>query len=648
MMSSTKVGLVQINNSFADSCYFPLSVGLLQSYFNKYGHKPENFEFIEPIYRRQPIEEAVEHLRNVQIVGFSCYVWNEKISLAIAKKLKEANPEVLIIFGGPQVPDKAGPYLRDNPFVDILCHGEGESVFLKILENFHSRNYDEIPSISYLNKGNLVQHPRIQRIKNLSSIPSPYLEGVFDGLLKKTGKQKWLGLWETNRGCPFSCCYCDWGSAIHQRLYKFDMDRIEREAEWFSKNKVEFIFCCDANFGIIKRDLDIVKIVIDKRKKYGFPEALSVQNTKNATERSYAVQKMLSEAGLSKGVTMALQTVDRTTLKNVGRHNISLKSFEVLQKRFNNDGIVTYTDLILGLPGETYDSFTDGVDKTIDNGQYNRIQFINLSVLPNAKMGDPEYQQKYGLSIVDTKIVNIHGSLAGAEDEIEETQRLVVGTNTMPKSDWVKARIFSWMISLLFFDKLMQIPIFLLHKISDYRYRDLIEIFMTADKKKFPILFDICDFFSKEAKNLQEGGLEYCKSPDWLNIYWPHDEYIFIKVCVEKKLDRFYEEAERLFRDMFRQEGKNAPSFLGDAIYLNKNLVKKPFQKDDMNLHLNHNIWEYYKSAFISKEGELKQGNFKYYVNRTQDVWNTWDDWFREVVWYGNKKGAYLYNIISV
>lgn len=647
-MSFTKVGLVQINNSFADSCYFPLSVGLLQAYFKKYGHKPENFEFIEPIYSRQSIEKAVEHLRNARIVGFSCYVWNHKISLVIAKKLKEANPEVLIIFGGPQVPDKAGPYLKDNPFVDIVCHGEGESVFLKILDNFHSRNYDEIPSISYLNKDNLVQHPRAQRIKDLSSIPSPYLEGVFDGLLKKTGQQKWLGLWETNRGCPFSCCYCDWGSAVHHRLYKFDMDRIEREAEWFSKNKVEFIFCCDANFGITKRDLDIVKIVIDKKRKYGFPEALSVQNTKNATERSYAVQKMLSEAGLSKGVTMALQTVDRTTLKNVGRHNISLKSFEVLQKRFNNDGIVTYTDLILGLPGETYDSFTDGVEKTIDNGQYNRIQFINLSVLPNAKMGDPEYQKKYGMSIVDTKIINIHGSLAGAEDEIEETQKLVVGTNTMPKSDWVKARIFSWMISLLFFDKLMQISIFLLHEISDYRYRKLIEIFMAVDKTKFPILFDIYDFFSKEAKNLQKGSLEYCKSSDWLNIYWPHDEYIFIKLCVENKLDRFYEEAERLFRDMFRQEGKNAPSFLGDAICLNKNLVKKPFQKDDVNLHLNHNIWEYYKFAFVSKEVELKQGNFKYYVSRTQDVWNTWDEWFREVVWYGNKKGAYLYSIKSV
>ena len=72
------------------------------------------------------------------------------------------------------------------------------------------------------------------------------------------------------------------------------------------------------------------------------------------------------------------------TLINIKRQNISLGTYEELQRRFTEDGIPTYSDFILGLPGETYDSFADGVATLIQNGQHNRIQFNNLSVLPNA------------------------------------------------------------------------------------------------------------------------------------------------------------------------------------------------------------------------------------------------------------------------
>ena len=40
-------------------------------------------------------------------------------------------------------------------------------------------------------------------------MPSPYLAGMFDRLVAENHEAEWLGLMETNRGCPFSCCYCD-------------------------------------------------------------------------------------------------------------------------------------------------------------------------------------------------------------------------------------------------------------------------------------------------------------------------------------------------------------------------------------------------------------------------------------------------------
>ena len=141
-------------------------------------------------------------------------------------------------------------------------------------------------------------------------------------------RESWIGLWETNRGCPFRCTFCDWGSATAAKVTKFGEERLYREVDWFADKKIEYIFCCDANFGIQKRDVDIANYVAGVKKETGYPVALSVQNTKNATERAYETQKILSDAGLNKGVALSMQSVDMTTLEAIKRDNISLGTHE--------------------------------------------------------------------------------------------------------------------------------------------------------------------------------------------------------------------------------------------------------------------------------------------------------------------------------
>ena len=118
-----KVGLVQINNSFSGQNYLPLSAGLLQGYAQTHLKHPEQYEFLLPLYRRMPVEEAMHRLDPADVVLFSTYVWDIRISLEIARGLKERKPETLIVFGGPQVPDRSEEYLRRHPFIDLACHG---------------------------------------------------------------------------------------------------------------------------------------------------------------------------------------------------------------------------------------------------------------------------------------------------------------------------------------------------------------------------------------------------------------------------------------------------------------------------------------------------------------------------------------------
>lgn len=644
-----KVGLVQINNSFSGQNYFPYSLGFLQAYAQKNLENVNRFEFGIPVYKKVPVEEAVEKLSYSDLAFFSTYVWNFKLSSEIARRLKQEKPETLIVFGGCQVP-KMGreDFMNKLSFLDIACYGEGERTFKSILENYQNRDWKNISSISYLNENkNIITNPAGERIRDLTEIPSPYLDGTFDSLIKENPGETWLGLWETNRGCPYGCAYCEWGGEYHKKLVNHDLEKLLKEIDWFSQNKIEFIFCCDSNFGIQERDFEIAKKVAENKRKYGFPKALSVQNTKNSSLRTYEIQKVLSDSGLSKGVNLAFQSLNEKTLHAIGRKNISNKVFYELQQRFNKECIETFSDIILGLPEETYQTFVKGIESLIEGGQKNRIQFNNLSLLPNSEMNNPKYQRKYGIQFIENELINIHGSLE--EGEILERQKLVIGTNSMPPEEWVKTRAFGWMISYLYFDKMLQIPMTLLKKEYSIKYSDITESFLEIDQSKSPLIGEISSFFINKAKAIQKGDSEFCESKKWLNIWWPADELMLIKTCAENNLEIFYEEASRKIEEMLMQRNiKNIDEILEESIILNKNLIKLPFQNQDKVLPLSFNLLEFYKGHMTRQPVDISRGDFKYLIDRTSETWDSWEDWCKKVVWYGNKRGSYMYNCKSL
>lgn len=638
-----KVGLVQINTGFSGQDYFPYSVGILQAYAQQHLQQPHRFFFGLPVYKRTAVDHAVAQLGDNDLVFFSAYTWNMRISTAIAEQLKRCNRRTLVIFGGPEVPDDVAPFLRQHPYIDIAVHGEGEQPFVEILEGFANGNWQNAPAISYRGSaGELISNPRAPRVKELDRVPSPYLSGVFEPLMAANPGEQWIGLLETNRGCPYSCAFCDWGSATASKLYRFDLQRVKDEIAWLGRNGVGYVFCCDANFGILERDIEIAQHVADVKARHGAPEGFSVQNAKNSSERSFTINKILSDHGLNKGVTLALQSVNEETLESIKRRNISHKDFARLQAKLRSANIGTYTDVILALPNETYTSFKDGVTKIIEDGQHDRIQFNNLSLLPNAEMSKPEYMEKYGFVVRETRVINAHGASTLGDDEIFETQKLVVGTKTMPTGDWIKTRVYSWMTNFLYFDKLLQIPLLTLSKLTPIKVGEAIEYF--ADHAQSPLIGRARQLFRNTALAILDGEPEYCESKRWLNIWWPADELQLIELCTEGRIDTFYVECQTAIERLMRQRHVELPpGLLADAFRLNRALLKLPAGKGaQTEVALRYDLWSFYHAALRGEQAALSRTPVFYRIDHGDKTPRDWQNWCREVVWWGNKKGAYL------
>jgi hypothetical protein len=542
------------------------------------------------------------------------------------------------------VPDRAEEYLRRHPYVDLACHGAGEAALAAILDAAPARAWDEIPGLSRIDAEGVFRHvPRAPRLADYAQLPSPYLEGTFEPLLAADPSRRWIMMWETNRGCPFSCTFCDWGSATASKVHRFDRERLDAEIEWMAAHRIETVYCADANFGILPRDVEIAETIVASTRTTGYPTSFYVNSTKNATERAYTIQRLLSNAMGTVGVTIALQSVDQDTLQAIRRQNISSAHYEELQRRFARDRLYTYTDLIIGLPGESYDTFADGVSHVTAFGQHNNVQFRNCYLLPNAEMADPAYRERYGLEVVSQEIREPHG-LAGVADEIPEFIDVVIATATMPRPDWVRAKTFAWMTDVLYFDRLLQLPLLLLGSEAGVPLRRLVELFTEADAGTAPVAASVVADLRAKAASIQAGGLEWFAHPDAPEILWPTDQHTLLTLVHGGLLDAFYREASSLLFGFLDREGlERFALVVGDALELNRAILSIPGDDRPAPLHLWHTVWERYLAVIHGDEEPLAQRLTRYVVGSSEYTPTTYEEWHRQLVWCDwRDKRAYL------
>lgn len=633
------VQLVQLNNSYGNQVYLPYSAGILKSFIDADPDLSLHFDFRDFIFLRDNLGLMLKKIGSVDILAISCYVWNWELSIRLADEVRKKNPDCLIVLGGPQVPNDTSGFFEKYPFIDVACHGEGEKTFHELLSKIASNdNLLGTAGTTYHNResGAITRGPPRDRIKDLNQIPSPYLQGTFNDLLKE--QYSWMVTWETNRGCPFKCTFCDWGSAIATKVRKFDETRLMQEIDFFAKKKINLVFGADANFGIFRRDKDLAVELAKKKTETGYPDQFRVCFTKNSTDKIFELAKIFSNAGMNKGVSVSMQSLNTEALDDIKRSNIKLGVFKELQKKYVAAGLVTYTELILPLPGETYASFKEGIDTLLDSSQHSGIVIYNCTIMPNAEMGEKAYQEKFGFDMIESPIFQAHSSRK--QDGIPEKETVLVGTDTMPRNMWRESYKFAWAIQCFHLLGLLQVITISLRHRYGISYSEFYESLMNYFcKDEASILFREM----KVIDELLDGVLEGCGFDQYVDgfedVSWPAEEASFLRILENK--NEFYSQISGFIFEKFEHKIDDS-KFVEDLLTYQQKVIVGWDKPEQEVFELNHNIHEYFSDLRSGKLAELNKAKVTYERKSKKNYRHDKALFSREAVWYGRKGGKFF------
>lgn len=475
------VYLVQVADNYGPNKFLPLAVGIQWCTAIQDVEINSNWELKDVLIEKLNIKDYVLQLDSPALVAMSCYVWNWNYNCALAKLIKQHWPDCLVVIGGPQVSKTDFLLLKKHPYFDVAVLGENEPAFVDILKSADSKKFDHIPGIML--PGKII--PGESRTRNLDRLVSPILSGFYDKIIAKypdpERKIQWQVTFETMRGCPYHCAFCDIGEDYWNKTYQFDLNRIYQEIDWMSENQIEYVSVCDSNWGIFERDYDISKYVINKKLETGYPKFWDVSWAKNNHQRIIRMAELDKAAGtrIFRGITFAVQSFAQPALDSVDRFNLSDSVLTQTIQSLRQQQIATYTEMIWPLPGETLESLLTGLQKVIDMGQEDFLMVHPLVLTPNAPLSSQESIIKNGIQYRMTPLDTFWLKIDDADNYITETVGTVYATNTVTIDDTIDGHMYAhWLIVLYYYGWAHMIMRYLhrVHNISQMQFvKDFIQ-----------------------------------------------------------------------------------------------------------------------------------------------------------------------------
>lgn len=348
--------------------------------------------------------------KNPRIVSFYTRCDTYYISLKIAEQIKSLSKDIYVVFGGPQADLSAQETLRDIPYVDFVCCGEGETTIVPFFSSLLAGAPDlTVPGLVFRSGGAVVANPRPGLIADLDSLPMIDYSPLDVSNEVHTSGARDLFPVDVGRGCPFGCTYCStktfWG-----RNYRLKSpERIVEEIKYIHQK----FGATDFNFEHDMFTMNREKVIHTCRllKNIGFPIRWRCSARADCLDKELI--DIMTDAGM-RIVFMGIETGSPRMQKLINK-NLKLDDIPEKLAYISSKGVEITASFIYGFPQETQEDFSQTMSLMTKLCTVPRItlQHHLCTFLPGTELTD-QYREQLLRCPVNTYI---SGDVAVAECE---------------------------------------------------------------------------------------------------------------------------------------------------------------------------------------------------------------------------------------
>ena len=327
------------------------------------------------------IDKIISHINSTKInlIGFSCYLWNIEKILDIGFFIKQNFPNIKILLGGPEVGFDEEYYLTTYHQIDYIITSDGENSHHELLQYLDGLiDIKEVSNLRYLDNGNYVENKII--LPDLSKIKLATLD-VND--LKNR-----VVYLESGRGCPYKCSYCT--ASLDNKVRFFPLDEVINTVKILMEKEVKTVKFLDRTFNAnMKYMIDILDFIDKNNKCTTFQFEIVVEKF-----NQQAIDKVASLKSKFLRFEIGIQSTNDIVNESVcRRQNMELleKNLKLLQ---DTNMVDLHVDLIAGLPYETKKLFIKSFNRVFSY-KAKELQLGFLKFLRGTKMMDYIKEHEY-------------------------------------------------------------------------------------------------------------------------------------------------------------------------------------------------------------------------------------------------------------
>ncbi len=386
-------------------------------------------------------------------IGFSCYIWNLRLVVSLTKLIKQVAPDMVIIWGGPEVSANGKQWLKDLWQIDYLVAGEGEAAFAALLGATNEEKISRVPNLMWRDEqGNIVENPAAPPM-DLADLAFCYTDGELKGMGSR------ILYYESSRGCPFGCHFCV--SAREKVRYR-PLDLVKQDLIKLRDSGCKKIKFVDRTFNSDKkRAYHLVAFLLELYKP-GLCFHLEIEPS--CLDETFIQLLAQAPAGYIQAEA-GVQTLYLPALEAIGRHNLWQKAEPNIAKLIAADNIHIHLDLIGGLPYEGLLDFKQSFQQLYQLSPH-YLQLGFLKVLPGTVLEEEAeqyqlvYQQEPPYQVVSTPWLSYSDMLVLIDVEYGVDQYYNDGyflnTLKLATGQWRQAGklVFDFYRDLALFDKI--------------------------------------------------------------------------------------------------------------------------------------------------------------------------------------------------